>query len=199
MALVPASRASLLRDARAETQVRNKLEQSHDPDEFVREIAAEWANLKQNFLRIGHYLVTAKANLPHGDYLKLINERLPFGRNVAHQLAAVYLAVESQTIPLDLLPSSYTTCYQIVRLEPEQRAAAMAEGVIHPRTTARDLTRFVAKRDGKAAPTLTIPSQAPDRDALEAEQQRLDAELARLRQREQQICRRMAEIQTLLR
>ena len=189
MALTPVSRGALLKDTRASAQTQNKLQSSRNTEDFIREITAEWGNLRQSFLRIGQYLVTAKLNLPHGDYIKMINECLPFGRNVAHQLATVYLAVAAEEMPAEVLPSSYTTCYRIARLDPDLRRRAIAEGVVHQRTTFKDIAAFVASVE---------PHDRSDTTQLEAEAARLNAELAGLRVRERQILHRLQEISTAL-
>jgi hypothetical protein len=189
MALTPVSRGALLKDTRASAQVQNKLQGSHDPADFVREIAAEWGNVRQSFLRIGQYLVTAKLNLQHGEYIKMINAELPFGRNVAHQLATVYLAVENNDMPRDVLPASYTTCYRIARLDPDLRHRAIAEGIVHPRATLRDISAFVDSAKSGAGDAI---------DALERERTSLESELASLRAREKTILRRLEDIAGLM-
>lgn len=193
--LIPASRTSLQKDARASVEIRNKLASSHDIEEFVREIAAEWRTVQQSFLVIGQYLVTAKLNLPHGEYIRMINDRLPFGRNVAHQLASIYLAVENQDVPLDILPSSYTTAYRIVRMPPELRQKGIASGIITPRATFKQINAFVVLEKTKPLPA---EIDLPESDMLRAERDRLEQELARIVERERTIRDRLEEIRTFL-
>jgi len=183
--LVPVTRTSLKRDARASVEVQNKLERSTNVEDFVREITTEWINVRQRFLIIGQYLVTAKLNIPHGEYIKLINERLPFGRNVAHQLASIYLSVQNEDVPAEALPSSYTTAYRIVRMDPTIRARAMAEGVITPQVTFKTIMRFVKEKH------LT---DVDDVQKLREERATLQRELDRIMDRASQIRTRLEDI-----
>jgi hypothetical protein len=183
--LIPVTRNSLKRDTRASVEVQNKLDRSTNLEDFVREITTEWINVRQRFLIIGQYLVTAKINLPHGEYIKMINERLPFGRNVAHQLASVYLSVQNEEVPAEALPSSYTTAYRIVRMDPTTRARAMAEGVITPEVTFKTITRFIKEKHSTGADGI---------QRLHEERAALQRELARIMDRASQIKARLEDI-----
>ena len=49
-----------------------------DVEGYVREINRLWSEARDKFLAIGEYLVQAKETLPHGEYEKMIESRLPF-------------------------------------------------------------------------------------------------------------------------
>ncbi|MGQ9368778.1 DUF3102 domain-containing protein [Azospirillum sp. ST 5-10] len=181
MKLVPATRGRASRDTRFDV-IGTGLVELSDADDFAAEIGRLWNESHERFVLIGQYLEQAKRKLPHGGFIAMIEERLPFGRGVAHKLMAAARAIESGLVPREIAPPSYSLVYEIGTLDEAERAEALAAGIIRPDMRRAELVAF--KRRRRAART-------PDRPALEAERERLLAERAR-------IDARLAEIAALV-
>src|SRR4051812_28069269 len=79
-AVPPRSQVDIVRTAQRE--LRN-------PDEYVREIYRLWREAQQSFLAIGRYLIQAKRKLAHGEFQRLVEASLPFGRQTAYELRMI--------------------------------------------------------------------------------------------------------------
>lgn len=110
--------------------VRTAQRELRNPDEYVREIARLWREAQHSFLAIGRYLVQAKQKLPHGEFQKMVEASLPFGRQTAYELRMIAEAVDRGRIPELKLPQSSSVAYQLATLKPEDLAAADQDGLV---------------------------------------------------------------------
>lgn len=110
--------------------VRTAHRELRNPDEYVREIARLWREAQQSFLAIGRYLVQAKQKLPHGEFQRMVEASLPFGRQTAYELRMIAEAVDKGRIPELKLPQSASVAYQLATLKPEDLAAADQDGLV---------------------------------------------------------------------
>src|SRR3954468_7984996 len=85
-------------------------------EEFATEIRRAWAESQESFLLIGRYLIAAKEQLPHGEFMDMVTTDLPFSHQAANKLMSVVRFVETADFPLNALPSASETCYQITTL-----------------------------------------------------------------------------------
>lgn len=146
--------------------VRTAQRELRSPDEYVREISRLWREAQQSFLAIGRYLVQAKRKLAHGEFQKLVEASLPFGRQTAYELRMVAEAVDGGRIPEPKLPQAASVAYQLATLKPEDLAAADQDGLLRPdlrrpeivawkrerlRRTAGDNHEAVARRRARLA------------------------------------------------
>lgn len=148
------------------------------PHDYAAEISRLWADAQRRFLEIGHHLLKAKENLPHGEFLPMLERDLPFSRSVANRLMAVAAAVKQEVIPPRLVPIAYSVAYQVVTLPAETLQQAVAEGKIRP-----DMTRSEAEalRPKKKTHAPAPDDERAELDALLAEQKRITARIAELR------------------
>ena len=58
-------------------------------DEYVEKIVAGWNKTRDGILEVGRWLIEAKTNLEHGDFLPMIEEQLPFSNHTADRLMAI--------------------------------------------------------------------------------------------------------------
>jgi hypothetical protein len=112
--------------------VRTAQRELRNPDEYVREISRLWREAQQSFLAIGRYLVQAKRKLPHGEFQKLVEASLPFGRQTAYELRMIAEAVDAGRIPEPKLPQAASVAYQLATLKPDDLAAAAHDGLVRP-------------------------------------------------------------------
>jgi hypothetical protein len=101
-------------------------------DEYAREISRLWREAQQSFLAIGRYLVQAKRKLAHGEFQKLVEASLPFGRQTAYELRMIAEAVDDGRIPEPKLPQAASVAYQLATLKTDDLAAAEQDGLLRP-------------------------------------------------------------------
>ena len=110
--------------------VRTVAERLPTRQAYVLELTRLWREAQDRFVAIGEYLIHAKETLPHGEYEKMVEADLPFGRAVAHTLRTVAAAVHEGRLAKPELPRSYTTAYFLATLSPGQLALARERGLV---------------------------------------------------------------------
>jgi hypothetical protein len=161
------------------------LELGADRIAYASEISRLWSEAQDRFLKIGRYLVRAKAALPHGSFEAMIADELPFGRHVAWQLRTVATAVDGGRLVEDELPNSYATAFKLASLDDDVLDRAKAENVVRPNVTRAEVTSFVRRVVGERQFKSELKSEiATELRELERKLKKLDAErkatLARL-------------------
>ena len=110
---------------------------------FVEAIGEVWAEAEENFTAIGRYLNHAKSVLNHGEFIGMIEADLPFHYSTANRLMKVAAALDAGALPVEKLPPSYATVYELLTLsEDERRQAIEEEGVVRPDMQRKDVTEF---------------------------------------------------------
>jgi hypothetical protein len=101
-----------------------------------------WGDTLRGIHRTGLDLETAKAELPHGDWLAMIETDMPFQKTKAENLIAIARSGVCQ-IPATSgnLPISVNTLYELSRLDENELEAAIKDGRVHV-----DMTRADAKK-----------------------------------------------------
>lgn len=156
--------------------------QPQTPEDYIEAIERLWGRAQGAFLDIGRLLIRAKEELPHGEYIATVENRLPFASRTAYQLReAARWALEMdkrRTIPLDRLPGSYSTIYLLSTLEPPLLQAAEDEGIVRPELRRSELIAWrKAKGSGKKEHHQSLEVR---RSKLLKERERLDAELRKI-------------------
>ncbi len=174
------------------------------PEEFAQEIATLWREAEQRYLMIGRYLIRAKAQLPHGAYLDLIEHALPFGPRVAQRLVIVAAAIDGGALPKEQLPPSYSTIYVLATLPPEDRDEAVRVGLVRPDVRRAEIEEFKRQRRATRKLLLSLPPAAEPiaPDPIQEERARILSRLAeiqaeekRLRAEKEQLEARLDEIE----
>ncbi len=158
---------------------------------YADEISRLWSEAQDRFLKIGRYLVRAKAALPHGSFEAMIADELPFGRHVAWQLRTVATAVDGGRLVEDDLPNSYATAFKLASLDDELLDRAKAENVVRPNVTRAEVTSFVRRVVGEKFKS-HLGSE------LENESRELELRLRKLAAERGAIVARLAEIKKAL-
>ena len=108
------------------------------------------------FVETGRLLIKAKAELPHGDFLQMIESDLPFQRQTAELLMRIArnpkLAKRQNSV---FLPPVLSTLDELCRLDPDELEARIASGEIHPRIRRADIAT------NRLALSVTISKQEP--------------------------------------
>ena len=110
--------------------VRTAVERLPTRQAYAEELTRLWREAQDRFVAIGEYLTHAKETLAHGEYERMVESDLPFGRAVAHTLRTVAMAVREGRLAKLELPRSYTTAYFLATLEPDHLALARERGLV---------------------------------------------------------------------
>ena len=108
---------------------------------------------------IGHDLTEAKrgeSKLPHGEFIGMVENDLPFGRKTAHCFVAIARDTRlSNVSTMKHLPPHYGTLYKIIRLSDETLERLIDDGTIRPETGAPMVAGPVSRHQ-RAAPALRL-------------------------------------------
>ena len=86
-----------------------------------------------SIIKCGRLLIAAKDELKHGEFLKMIENNLPFKRSTAQALmkiAADGRITKNQHV--GCLPAHWSTLAKIIQLPDAAFEARIADGTIHP-------------------------------------------------------------------
>jgi hypothetical protein len=122
-------------------------ETNRDRAGWAATVAAAWHEARGAALlmivSVGAKLVQAKAALPHGDFLAMIEADLPFGARTAERLMAVAQDARlANPTHASLLPPSWMTLYELSRLDDAAFARAVAAGRIKPDMEREDAVKL---------------------------------------------------------
>lgn len=167
--------------------LRNSMMPCNSLEDYRSEIIKLWDHAKQSFLIIGRYLNQAKERLPHGEFLRLVERELPFGRGQAFQLRAVATMVDTGRVLEEELPSSPSIAYELSKLEPIDLEDARRQGLLKATTTRAEIREW--RRDKSLAGLKAISDETKQRlraallkriDKLESDLQKARTELQHL-------------------
>ena len=107
---------------------------------YVDEISHSLNAAVPSAFSIGELLIAAKRDLPHGDFLKMVNRELPFGPRTAQNLMRIASDRRLRSIA-SLLPPKWTILHQLSCLSDEEFAAKFEAGIIRPTMRRSDAAR----------------------------------------------------------
>jgi N6-adenosine-specific RNA methylase IME4 len=113
----------------------------HDAGYYAEQIARAWQKSVESIFEVGRYLIEAKNDLDYGEFGQMVENSLPFGWNAAQGLMKIHRRL-SNAEHVQHLPPSWGTLKEIAKLDDEQFAAAIGEGVIHPGCQRKDVIAF---------------------------------------------------------
>jgi hypothetical protein len=102
---------------------------------WAKGISKAWREGLDAIFKTGRLLVEAKADLPHGEFIAMIESKreVPFHRSTAFRLMAI---VSDDKLTNDAhgqhLPPSWRTLYELTKLEDADFAARLADSSIRP-------------------------------------------------------------------
>lgn len=98
-------------------------------------------------LEAGALLIAAKEDLGHGEFLLMVSTELAFGEDTAQRLMSIARdTVLSNTEHARYLPSSWSTLFELTRVNPTALKKALAEGAVHPEMTRKDAKALAAPK-----------------------------------------------------
>jgi hypothetical protein len=130
-----------------------------DVDGYVKRITATWQNAAASIIETGRILTEAKRNLPHGEFGKMIDEKLPFSRRAAQMLMAIAKnPVLSNPKFVSFLPPSWGTLYELTAYPDGELKEMIADRTINPETRRRDVDATERHQE----PSVPTPSAEDD-------------------------------------
>ena len=131
-------------------------------DQIVTDINLTWSSMVSSIVETGRLLIELRDQTEHGQWEKLVEERLPFGLNVAHRLTQIAShPILANPARAPSLPPRWSILAEMVRLDPDTLETAIRKGVIHPGMKREDLRalRFTPRPPGDPA---TVPDYADE-------------------------------------
>ena len=97
---------------------------------WARQISAAWRASIEAIFECGRLLIAAKDALDHGEFTKMVERDLPFGKRTAQRLMAIARDTRlTNPTHASLLPQSWMTLYELTRLSDDYFATAIADGL----------------------------------------------------------------------
>jgi hypothetical protein len=161
---------------------------------YARHIEENWHKATGGIFKVAKLCAEAKNTLTKGQLKELIGQ-LPFDRSTFSKLTAIGEKGRLSDPELRrLLPPHYSIVYELTKLTDEECAAAVDEGVIHPKSTRVEVIdwKIAHRGEPKLVRNWTV---APDRPSVRnqffaalilpatCDAQRIVVELERLRER----------------
>ena len=103
-------------------------------EKWADQICVQLGKSVESIIEVGRLLIKAKADLEHGEWGRMFDEGLvPFSQQTANKLMAVseHPQLSNSAHGRDL-PPSWTTLYELSRVEPDRLTAALNDGTITP-------------------------------------------------------------------
>lgn len=128
--------------------------------QLVDKIAWTWSSMVSSIVETGRLLIQLKRETDHGQWMKLCEDKLPFGDVTARKLMAIAEhPVISNRSHINDLPPRWSILAEMVRLDADTIETAIRKGVIHPGMKREDLRalRFLPRAPGDAS---TVPDYA---------------------------------------
>lgn len=131
-------------------------------EQWVERIAKAWRRTTESIIETGTIIADAKRGLPHGEFLKMVGDELPFSRQVAHRLMTVARnAVLSNVDSIPHLPPSWSALYELSKLDPPTLVAKIKDGTVNPKTTRRDVMAWRKQPPPGEATPMDQPTATP--------------------------------------
>jgi hypothetical protein len=117
-------------------------------DEWAKSINTEWQKPAESIIKTGHILIEAKAELPHGEFEDMIEEKLKFGSRTAQRLMRIAEhRIISNPTHVSHLPPSWGTLYALTELPDEVLHEMLEDGTLHCEITRKEVDDVKAKVD----------------------------------------------------
>jgi N6-adenosine-specific RNA methylase IME4 len=116
-------------------------------DDWAARILACWRQSIDGILSAGRLIAEAKAALPHGEFLSMVSDKLPFDIRTAQRLMAIAADPRlSNATHAPHLPAAWGTLYELTKLDDESFEARIADGTIRPDMQRNDISGAIKKQ-----------------------------------------------------
>jgi hypothetical protein len=127
-------------------------------EQWADRVCAQLGKSVDAIIEVGRLLVKAKADLAHGEWGRLFKEELvPFSQNTAGRLMAVAEhPVLTNSAHAQNLPPSWTSLYELTKVETPRLTAAFKDGVITPDMKRQDVIALLPPKSKAESSTEDI-------------------------------------------
>ena len=126
--------------------------------QWAIKISATYQGAAGSLIESGRMLVQAKQELPHGKFLRLVHEKLPFGARTAQRLMCIALHKALNATDLTHLPPAVTTLAVLCSLPDHEFEQCVASGQIHADMREEDARWLKRKKVLNEYPDDPLPS-----------------------------------------
>jgi Protein of unknown function (DUF3102) len=150
-------------------------------EQWADRICGQIGKTVESIIEVGRLLVKAKKDLPHGEWGRMFDEQLvTFGVRTAERLMTIAKhPVLSNTTHASYLPPSWTTIYDLTKVEPKRLNAAFKDGLIVP-DMPRKAVKALLPSAGTKQLRRTKSNATPIEDGYRTAGSRLYARIARM-------------------
>jgi len=112
-------------------------------DVWAKRINDDWDEARERYFSAGDNLIAAKAALPHGEFLMMVDADLAFQKRTAQRLMRIAGDARLRNAStVTLLPTDVTALYEITRLSDDEFSEAVEARHFKPDMNKADVTRF---------------------------------------------------------
>jgi hypothetical protein len=113
--------------------------------QWAEEINAAYRQTIESYLKLGHILIAAKADLDrHGEWERMIAAHLPFDTSTAQRLMKIARDERiAKAARAQLLPNAWGTMYELTKLPSPAFESAVTAGDINPHMTRAEAITLV--------------------------------------------------------
>jgi hypothetical protein len=147
----------------------SKISKQPRAEQWADQIRTQLGKSVESIIAVGRLLTKAKADLVHGEWGRMFNDELiPFGPNTAQRLMAIAANPElSNTAHAPFLPPSWTSLYELTKVEPERLHGAFKDRIITPDMKRSDVAALLApKATAVRAAEAIIDAEVTDRSTV---------------------------------
>jgi hypothetical protein len=124
-------------------------------EQWTSRVSSAWQNSTASIIETGRLLIEAKESFEHGEWMPLVESRLPFTVRTANRLMKI-AADERLSKPAHMkrLPPHWGTLYELTKLKADVFERAVADGTINPKMTRKKVAAL--RERNRARPGLSL-------------------------------------------
>lgn len=138
-------------------------------ERWAERISPHLTAIAENIIQAGRELILAKEELPHGDFLHLVEFLGPRPRTAQKVMAIARHELLGNATPGTHLPMSWTVLYELSRAAGELLEQAFADGEVASDMSRKDAVKLVVR--------LQIEARTAEADTIEARIRRAQWEM----------------------
>jgi hypothetical protein len=137
----------------------------YDPDYWAQIIGASMQHSVESIIETGSLFIKAKANLAHGQFTAMVEQKL----KMTVRMAEKYMAVARHKVLANpkctsLLPAAVDTLASMARIPPEVLQEKLADGTITPKLRLKDVAKLKGTEEKRRKATLSLADKIKQKD-----------------------------------
>lgn len=132
-------------------------------EDWARRVRAHWARSVDGIVAAGRELEAAKADLGHGNWLRMLEAHLPFSKSTAEYLMSI---ARNEALANSHhggnLPASWRTLGELARIPAEQLEEAIEAGDVQPDMSRKDAKQLASRLFASPGEDSATAEQKPE-------------------------------------